>query len=461
MGGGYPSQVFVWYILYPPHRVLVKKTMVSGKELQKKMGFVPHPAQEEILKHLDKSEITVIAGVRFGKSILAAWIAFFTLIKGEIEGKSKKIWIVAPSYDLAQRVFDYVIRWWFEAFPSQKDKVTTRIPQELRTAKGGFIKCKSADNAQSLLGESLDLAVIDESAQIKKEIWESYLSARLMDRKGKAIFITTPFGKKNWMFAKSIESKEDKDKITFRFPSAINPHLPREELERRQKGLPKDVWKQNYLAEFLESAASVFKYEDIQACVMNCLRDVEVNHFYKMGVDLGRYTDFTAIVIIDKSNNSVVFRRRYEKEEFPYQKEAIKEWAKRYNNARITIDSTGFGIPIAEDLRREGLLIDDFTISGKTKEALIENSRIFFEQKRIFIPPDDSQNPLIAEHEVYGYEMTEKGHLTYSAPPGHHDDYVIALSLALWGLRGKANPTTALGDMLANVHKKRRLQQYL
>ena len=50
----------------------------------------------------------------------------------------------------------------------------------------------SADNPSSLVGEGLDLLVIDEVAKMNKKIWDMYLSPTVAGRKGKVIFITTP-----------------------------------------------------------------------------------------------------------------------------------------------------------------------------------------------------------------------------------------------------------------------------
>jgi len=37
------------------------------------------------------------------------------------------------------------------------------------------------------------------------------------------------------------------------------------------------------------------------------------------------------------------------------------------------------------------------------------------------------------EMKRYEYEIGPTGQISYAAPSGHHDDYVIALALGVWG----------------------------
>jgi len=76
---------------------------------------------------------------------------------------------------------------------------------------GGPIAIKSADAPESLRGEGLDLLVLDEAAYILPDVWDAALRPALSDRKGGAIFISTPAGY-NWfheVYTRGCEGRDD------------------------------------------------------------------------------------------------------------------------------------------------------------------------------------------------------------------------------------------------------------
>ena len=76
------------------------------------------------------------------------------------------------------------------------------------------VEGKSSDNPNSLVGEGLDYLVLDECAKMKKVIWEMYLRPTLSDRKGKALFITTPEGY-NWIYDLYLLGQDKNEKNCF------------------------------------------------------------------------------------------------------------------------------------------------------------------------------------------------------------------------------------------------------
>ena len=80
---------------------------------------------------------------------------------------------------------------------------------------------------------------------------------------------------------------------------------------------------------------------------------------------------------------------------------------------------------------------EEFILSNQSKQKLLDNLKVDFEQSLISIPNDEL---LISELEAYQYEFDDETRkMKYSAPEGMHDDLVIALALASWGQRGVAS----------------------
>lgn len=405
--------------------------MISDQKLQEAIKWTPHPAQQPVLDAVaeGKREIVLSCGRRWGKSNLCAYIALKPLLETK-----KNIWVVSPTYDLSQKVFNYAVRWFAMVAPSQRGGIANRPYPKIRTAKGSILECKSAENPTSLLGEELDLLIIDEASRVPRRVWEQFLFPTLASRKGSAIFISTPMGK-NWFYEEYMKAKDNN--AAFNFPSYSNPHFSRTEWDRAKEKLPQDIFSQEYEATFLDDAAQLFKGVDNIIGPTDEKPDPE--HNYVMGVDLGRHNDFTVITVLDTYNNHVVYIERFNKIDYNLQKERIKAISDRYS-ARVLIDSSGVGDPIFEDLRRDNVMVEDYKYTGnKAKNRIIDKLAIFIQQGRIKIP---NHTVMVDELKSFGYTITDGGTIRYSAPHGYHDDCVNSLALAIWTVAGEAEEET-------------------
>jgi len=414
---------------------------INEKKLQTIIGFEPHLAQREILTCKNR-EIIVCAGRRFGKSLLASYIGLKELLE-----KKKRIWVVSPNYDLSLIIFDAILKWLLKIATSGRTIDIKKRPfPQITTAFGSILECKSTENPTGLLGRATDLIIVDEAARIPESIWNEYLFPTTHDRAGKAIFISTPCGQ-NWFYKKFLQLKEEK--AAFQYHSNVNPHFSQEEWERAKRLLPERVFLQEYLATFLPEAASLFRGVD-EIIQQDAFSAPIAGHYYIIGVDLAKYQDFTVFIVLDRTTHKVVAYDRFQEINYPLQKMRLIALAKKYNNAKVIIDSTGLGDPIADDLRHEGLLVEDFRFTGKSKMQLIDKLSIFIEQKGIIIPPIPE---LIDELKIFSYEISDAGNIKYTAPRGFHDDGVIALSLAVWGLISPT-PQVQLQRSVPTYHRK-------
>jgi len=406
---------------------------LNDKKLQERIGWKPFPAQEKIIKIYDKvRDIRLAAGVRFGKSMLCAYLALRELLKD-----NKHIWIVAPTYELSEKVFNYLVEYIGKGFPSLARGIQNRPIPQIVTPWRSWVKCKSAENPSGLLGEELDLIIVDEVSRMKQEIWDSYLRQRLTSRQGKSVFISTPFGQ-NWFYKEWLRAKHAKDGWAGQFRSCDSPHFPKSEWEREKNNLPEDIFNQEYMAAFLPEGAGVFV--GVRDIVCGRLEDYKPGHLYTMGVDLGKHRDFTVLIVIDRTTHHVVHFDRFKKISWPFQISRIIALSERYHRPEIWIDSTGVGDPIFDELSHQGLNVRDFRFTNKSKEHLFKKLALYIEAKRITYPRIEV---LLDELEAFTLTRTEAGNYKYSAPQGLHDDCVDALALAVWPL--PENPVTA-GD---------------
>lgn len=417
---------------------------LKDEKVWEKIGWSPkspkvHQKQLEILECKARERV-ICAGRGSGKTAIASYEALRKMLLD-----NKQVCVVAPSYNLTFRVFDYLEKWIIKGFPSLMAGVSKRPFPAIQTPWGSSLECKSATEPVGILGKRYDLVIVDEASRIPRDVYDTYIFPTT-SAGGVSMLISTPFGK-NWFYEAWIRAKETKG--AFMFSSLDSPYVTQEEWDRAKAALPQDVFAQEYEANFLESAASVFRGVD-RVVRDGILRDYNQNNYYVMGVDLAKHNDFSVLTVIDATNNQVVYIDKFSEIDYPFQKQRIVATARRYR-ARLIVDSTGIGEPICEDLKREGLFVDDFKFTNKSKKELIEKLSIFIEQQHIAIPHNVE---LIDELGSFGYQMTEKGNITYSAPTGQHDDYVISLALAVWGLAGAPRFQDAIDRELSKFKKK-------
>jgi hypothetical protein len=400
-------------------------------ELFKMLGYQPHAGQIEVHKSLAPRRV-LACGVRWGKTLCAAMEG----LAAALQPAERSVgWICAPTYDLADRVFREVQ---LHAVTHIRHRIVTMRDSDrrlvIRNLGGGLseIRAKSADNPVSLLGEGLDWLIADEASRLKPQIWQSHLSQRLIDRKGWALLISTPKGKGYFFDLFQRAKQGDPDYASWNMPSATNPMLDAAVIEAERDRLPERVFRQEYGAEFIEGAGSVFS--NVRECATGTWRDPEPGKRYWAGLDLAKVEDYSVLVIMDKERN-VCFVDRFHRIDWGTQVARIEGNVRRYNKAKVHCDVTGVGDPIYEALRKVGLEVVPYPFTSKSKSALINALVLMLEQRTIVLPRPDLWEVGISELESFEYSVTDQGNVRMSAPGGGHDDCVVALALAAWDLR--------------------------
>ena len=212
-----------------------KKTKINDEKLLKKLGVKPHEGQRAVIEAFadeKKRDFVLVWGRRGGKSFIVSYCAIRQIII-----PNKKVWIVAPTTDLTQKVFTYVIQFVGKLYEPGEYQLITKPYPKIKFANGSLIECKTADNPTSLIGDEVDLLIIDEASRIAPMTYERELAATTMTRKGRTVFISTPRGK-NWFYLKYQQIKSNKDGFVYTAPSSINKLNTPEELERIKNTIP-------------------------------------------------------------------------------------------------------------------------------------------------------------------------------------------------------------------------------
>lgn len=377
-----------------------------------------HSAQRQVWD--DPTRFHVMAcGRRFGKSRMGSLLCVDYAIRG------KRAWWVAPSYPMASIGWRMLKRLAIQ-IPGAEVREVDRI---ITMPTGGTIQVRSADNPDSLRGEGLDYLVMDECAFIKEDAWTQSLRPALADRQGRALFISTPKGR-NWFWRAWMRSESDPEWRGWQFPTSANPFIVASEIEAARQLLPERIFRQEFLAEFIDDAGGVFRHV-MDAATATRQEQPTPGHAYVFGVDWGKHNDWTVITVLDITDKSAVYVDRFNQIDYTLQAGRLKALAGRFQPVTIIAESNSIGEPVIEQLRRDGLPVQPFQTTNATKTAAIDALALAFEQDAIRIVNDPV---LVGELQAYEMERLPSGLLRYSAPEGMHDDCVMSLAIGWTGV---------------------------
>lgn len=386
----------------------------------------PHAGQGEVWQSDARFRI-VACGRRWGKTELAANIA---AVRG-LQEPDQLLWWCAPTYPIAEIGLNTVR----EALPRPLvDEIKRTQPKAITLVNGSRISFRSADREDALRGEGLDLLILDEAAMIPERAWTAELRPTLSDTLGDMVAISTPTGR-GWFYHwfERGQSEDHPDVESWQAPTYRNPHVPDDEVEAARREQPERVFRQEYLAEFVDETGGVFA--ELDEHLFTADHDLETfdgEPPYYHGWDLARHEDWTVGVVLD-AHGALVHFDRMRGLSWPQIQRRIETAASDYEGT-VAIDASRDN-KLVSDLADAGLRIAPVKFSTQRKQDLVENLAAAIEGGDISAPEIPQ---LRHELEVFEYEVTAAGNVRYHAPEGFKDDGVDALALSNWARIGKA-----------------------
>jgi len=383
-----------------------------------------HSGQQKVKDSEARWKI-LCAGRRFGKTRLGVQLCMEVALKGG------RAWWVAPTFSIA-RVGWRDIAASAKSFPREIEPNVSLANMQIDLPNGGSIAVRSADNPQRLRGEGLDYLVMDEAAFVKPEVWQEVLRPTLTERKGSALFISTPIGRNNWFYDLWETAEEADNWERFKFATTDNPMIDPLEVEAARKEVGSIVFAQEYLAEFVDAGQGMLRPEWLNYYVqvpdeagnVKCI--VEGSEYYlkalkKFGiVDLATTTnkdsDYTVITsfAVTPDNRLLVIDMQRQKLEGPDIIPAIKRSIDKNKLEYVGIERQGFQTTIIQMAQRSGIRVKDLkSDKDKVTRALPLSARM--ESGDVFLLRDTHWLP----------EM-EREIMTF--PAGAHDDIIDTLS---------------------------------
>jgi len=299
---------------------------------------------------------------------------------------------------------------------------------------GAFARYWSADSYDNLRGKKYGRVIWDECCHddtVKKQpdIWQKVLRATLADYKGDFYGLSTPKGIKNhWYtdwYKKALAGKGGW--VHHHFTTYDNPLIDPAEIEDAKADLPEIVFRQEYLAEFIDIAGSVIKRE-----YLRYTDPLPREEYVKVGVGVdlaiteGTASDYTALVAVGKTKTGdyhILDAYRFQSTSETVITKAIVTFATKWQADTVAVEKVSFQSIIVGNVRRQS----SFTVVG-TRPAKDKLTRAFpvisrYEQGLIY---HSQELPEYYEQEI----------LSFAPPFRDHDDLVDATVYA-WNAAAK------------------------
>lgn len=359
-------------------------------------------------------------GRQWGKTMLAMNQVYYWAINNP----GSKIGWVSPVYKQSEKVFDEMARAFEPTFiKPNAQKLTIEV-------NGSTIQFFSAERYHNIRGFTFDYLVCDEFAFMAEQAWTEVLRATVLIKGKKVLLISTPKGKNHFYTLFNLDGVNPQYK-SFKM-SSYDGLADADEIDGARLTLPEHIFKQEYLAEFVDNGSGVFSNVPI----------LNTNHGSKFyaGLDLGRADDYTVLTIINENGN-VVYCERWRHDTWSNILNQVKSVLNRFK-ARLLMEVNSIGDVIFEQLKKEYQSTYPFVTSSKSKQDIIEGLQVAVQNKEFSIPDHEW---LKKEFDLFTYEYSPKTRsIKYSAPVGFHDDGVMSCAIAYqclkeWKTKGEFN----------------------
>jgi PBSX family phage terminase large subunit len=383
-------------------------------------GYKPHEKQRLIHNSINSEPYKYYIlniGRQFGKTMLG----INQMLYWAINHKGCNIAWVTPIYKQSKKVFDEM-----EAVTKSSGLFEFNRSDLTISGFGSKIQFFSGERPDNIRGNTFDYLIIDETAFTRAELWSEVLSATVLVKGKKVIFISTPKGK-NHFYKLSLQPNYDNRYKYFHFTSFDNPMIDKEDLEERRRSLPAHIFEQEYLAKFIDNASGLFKNVDQSIKPIG-----NINTQLYGGLDIGRADDYTVLTIMNR-DYQMIYVERWRHEEWSNIIDKVASKIREYK-ASIFVEVNNQGDVFFEMLQNKCYdYVHPFVTTVATKPIMIEDLAVAFENKSISVL---NENWLIDELHAFTYIYNEKTRrVQYGAPQGVHDDGVMSLALAVQSIK--------------------------
>ncbi len=377
--------------------------------------FKPYALQQEfITEYADTEDLfgVVVAPRGSGKTLLGLNLMLYWLLQ---KGNRKGGWI-SPVYSQAKSVLDQIVE-------TSKPIIATsnRMEASIQFINGSTLKFLSSDTPDNIRGFRFTHLVLDETAFIKEEALGTAILPTLNPNGKKCLMISTPKGRNhfyNWFMKEDVVKKK--------FPLTSCPYVSDLLIDEARKSLPKDLFRQEFEAEFVDSSNDVFIGLE-KVSVIDSWDNRKQDIF--IGIDTGLSDDMSVLACVSPTGRTV-YIDYINKVNLNVAAQRFLNVLKRYNVVGGYIESNGIGRGMVDLIVPLHPKVKPFFTTQQNKTELVRKLIHDIETMAVELPSERLLPQLHSEFASYTYSMSPNGNLTFKHSAGTHDDFVDAMMLA-------------------------------
>lgn len=368
--------------------------------------------------------IVVSTGRQVGKSTVAGQIALHLAMNN----KSYRIGFFLPTNKQAGEQFERLVKGLKELNESIVTFNKTKLIISFCNGSSIRFWTSENENCRSFTYESI---IVDEACFVKEKIFSAGILATVMvslsKNTGKVLLTSTP-KEKNWFYNFFVDGMDESkpDIKSFTFTSEEGGLISKIELERVKGRIDPNVYKNEYLAEFIEDGNGLFNYTN-SLYIGNKYEELSDNYTSKnqcvAGLDVGMQ-DYTVLTIMEVVSGKVIFIKRWNQCDWFNLINEIVEICKKYNNAKLFVESNGIGAMPLQTLAKLYPNTKKWVTSETSKVDIIQKLMKDLSLNEITIPKNEQ---LIKELNDFGVKYVN-GKPRYAAIKGN-DDMVMSLAI--------------------------------
>ena len=270
--------------------------------------------------------------------------------------------------------------------------------------------------------------VLDEAAFIKQDAIEQAVLPTLTAIGKKCLIISTPKSK-NWFYEYFLRGNTyNSVYISFKGISRDNPYVDKDFLIEQHKSLPREIYYQEYLAEFTDAGNDVFTNLDL-VCMVDEWGIPNRGERYYIGVDTGITNDYSVCVIQSESGRIVKIIRTNGRTFEEIGKDFVFD-CRRWNIVGGFCETNGIGLAMFELLKPHIKKLVGFTTTQTSKAEGVRKLIYDIQEGKVELPSQKLMPEVFDEMSAYTFKYAANGNISFTHPNGTHDDIVDAIMLA-------------------------------
>ncbi len=348
------------------------------------LGFKPRQWQQKCIDAQEKYTVLAVHR-RAGKTVLASQILFSYALK-----KPGMYSYIMPELKqgrfVAWPVFKSVLQK-LQGIEAGGKKIDLARAYEsdntIRFSNGSEIRLLGADNPDSIRGAKLAGTVMDEVAQMPREVWTEVVMPALLDSNGWALFIGTPKGVNLFseLFYRG-QSGQHPGWTSLIFTVYETAALSDEQIAEYRASCTEEEFKREMLCDFNAGTEDqLISLNDVMEAMerytemgYSTQQQQSTSESCILGVDVSRYGNDRSVIFM-RCGMRAELVTEFRGKDTSALADAVRKAYEHYRPAAIYVDGTGVGGGVVDQLRARRIPCFDVNFSSASSEAMYNNKR--------------------------------------------------------------------------------------